>query len=1126
MEHERHTACGESPASRRPATDRRRVARSPFAGISSSIIMIRRAHARHGAMTSTGARHAGNTVVRARHAATLRSGVQRLWACVVVIALLVTGAVFALGWKPASAFANDSTETPASASSSSNGSDNSTGSADATPGTCTEKTVALGGGSTSLAQADTGVATYVGKDMYIGGKPSNLSSLENAAGPNGTYAAEAEGLTVVNGKLAMKQIKNSWGGMGFRFGNTGYGTQYRPAANKTVLAVGRRNGHSVTLGAGADAGEIAVQAWNASDNTFATDTNRGSHMNLGGGWVGFPAGGETENMNYNIRIAGPETHAWGSPSAPSLYQYNKDTLNSNGVGTIQPLPASQTNQFAQDFTVNGTDYSTFGSQIRQDSDDLSGLTPTGAVSYDIAPRPKKDYKSSKSNYQIDNVNYKYDWFASEVWNANPVETYEYVMNDSSLDNEKLITFTGDGHSSLQVFDLPASELNTSTSTGIDFWFRGIPEDASVIVNVTGSQSVDFHNGWRFWWGGDASTSDDTFITQAPSSVYNPDSANNGVRDISNDYARQSNSDADRVAEYSKRAQQVLWNFTDTPSLTILGGQATGTQYSKASSEAYFPKKKGAMTVSDDPSATWMGSVLLPNGDFESHVSTAGRVYVGGDFQMYNPTPVSFDNKKLFVNWEGGNSASAIDMDQVRYNLPWSGQITSQCSMLRWQVASDTSGNPLLGGTSWGVYASADDARDGKNPILTVTDDGSNDWDAQAGSIEVKGVAPLATYYLRQLTAPQPYDINTNTYVVYSGAKGANANWVSDAVDNTGSWSSTQGLVQIDGNPAIVNHYDPTISWKVVDDSDPSRTGVAGATWKVERLDSSGNVVEHWTVADNTRGSVSCNASTASCDADPSRGIVTLHTDSSGSTLADGTYRITQLKAGKGFVADGTQYTCALTGGIATWNGHNAGETLTIGNSRVGGTATWKVTNTSKDELGDSQWTITQTSAVRYDANTGTYTYQSIDADARHAVAVVDCADGQSGNVASSDGCTATGTGVLADVDHERGSLTVDSLDWGSYEIRQTAAVKGYHTDTRAATITVGPSGTDAINADSGFTALATAADAGTWVDTSDVLLPYAGGRGGHWPVVLIALVAGIAALLLAVTIQLRGRRHA
>lgn len=1120
MEHERHTACGESPASRRPATDRRRVARSPFAGISSSIIMIRRAHARHGAMTSTGARHAGNTVVRARHAATLRSGVQRLWACVVVIALLVTGAVFALGWKPASAFANDSTETPASSSSSSNG---SAGSADATPGTCTEQTVALGGGSTSLAQADTGVATYVGKDMYIGGRPSNLSSLENATGPDGTYAAEAEGLTVVNGKLAMKQIKNSWGGMGFRFGNTGYGTQYRPAANKTVLAVGRRNGHSVTLDGGTDAGEIAVQAWNASDNTFATDTNRGSHMNLGGGWAGFPSGGETENMNYNIRIAGPETHAWGSPSAPSLYQYNKDTLNSNGVGTIQPLPSSQTNQFANDFTVNGTDYSGFGSQISQESAALAALATTGSVSYATAPRPKEHYLGSKHNYVIDPVKYKYDWFAQEVWNVNPVATYEYIVNDSSLENEKLITFTGDGSSTLQVFNLPAEELDSSQYTGVDFWFRGIPQNASVVINVTGSKPIDFHNGWRFWWGGDADTSADTFITQASSS-------SEGVRDISNDYARQSNTDADRVAEYSRRAQHVLWNFTDTSSLTIRGGQAAGTQYWKASSDSYNVHKNGAMTVSDDPSATWMGSILLPNGDFESHVSTAGRVYIGGDFQMYNPTPVAYTSASgkqvTFVNWEGGNSASAIDMDQVRYNLPWSGQVTTQCSTLRWQVVSDKSGNPLIGGSSWGVYASAADARNGTNPMLVVTDNGSNDWDPAAGVVSAQGVAPSATYYLRQLGAPGAYDTSPYIYAVYAQNTADTPNWVGHALDGDNSWSETLGLVQVDGAPAVVNHYDPDISWKIIDATDPSHTGEAGTTWKVERLDSAGNVVEHWTVADNTRGSVSCNASKASCDADPSRGIVTLHADGTGEPLADGTYRITQLNAGNGFVKDTASYTCTLTGGIATWSGHNAGEPLTIGNSRVGGTATWKVTNTSKDALGDSQWTITQTSAVRYDANTGTYAYQPIAADARHAVAVVDCADGQSGNVASSDGCTATGTGVLADIDHERGSLTVDSLDWGSYEIRQTAAVKGYHTDTRVATITVGPSGTDAINADSGFEALTTAADAGTWVDTSDVLLPYAGGRGGHWPVALIALVAGIAALLLAVTIRLRGRRHA
>lgn len=1070
-------------------------------------------------MTSTGARHAGNTVIRARHAATLRSGVQRLWACVVVIALLVAGAVFALGWKPASAFANDSTETPASASSSSNG---STGSADATPGTCTEQTVALGGGSTSLAQADTGVATYVGKDMYIGGKPSNLSSLENAYGPNGTYAAEAEGLTVVNGKLAMKQIKNSWGGMGFRFGNTGYGTQYRPAANNTVLAVGRRNGKSVTLGGGTDAGEIAVQAWNASDNTFTTDTNRGSHMNLGGGWAGFPSGGETENMHYNIRIAGPSTYAWGFPSiqAPSLYQYDKNTLNSNGVGTISQLPDSQTNQFNQDFTVNGTDYSDFNARIGTMSADLADLAQTGSVSYDDAPRPNQHYRKSEHKYVIDYVKYKYDWFAQEAWNVNPVATYEYVLNDDSLKNEKLITFTGDGTSALQVFNLPAEELDSSQYTGIDFWFRGIPQNASVVINVTGSKPIDFHNGWRFWWGGDADTSADTFITQASSS-------SEGVRDISNDYARQSNTDADRVAEYSRRAQHVLWNFTDTSSLTIRGGQAAGTQYWKASSDSYHVHENGAMTVSDDPSATWMGSILLPNGDFESHVSTAGRVYIGGDFQMYNPTPVSYQSRSggssLFVNWEGGNSASAIDMDQVRYNLPWSGQITTQCSMLHWQVASDKSGNPLLGGSSWGVYASPDDARDDKNPITTVTDDGSNDWDSTPGVITLQGVTPKAVYYLRQLGAQGAYDVSPYIFGVTAAYTADTPNWVGYSLDENNSWSSTQGLVQIDGNPAIVNHYDPTISWKVVDDSDPSRTGVAGTTWSVQRLDAVGTVIASWTVADDSHGSVACDTTQASCDAEPSRGIVTLHADASGAPLKDGTYRITQLTAGNGFVRDTTPITCTLSGGIATWQGIASGEQMTVGNAHIGGVVSWTLTDTSNDPLGHSQWTITQTGRYRFDASTQQYTYQPIAQHERTTLKLADCEQAQDSTATA--GCNASSDDAsIRDTNTARGQLAVSSLDWGTYEIRQTSTANGYHPSTRVTEVTIGPASSSAVDADRGFGKVVTQPDVDHWVNTSDVLLPSAGGDGGHWPFALIALITAVAALLLAAAIRFRSRR--
>lgn len=70
------------------------------------------------------------------------------------------------------------------------------------------------GTNINVSTPDPGVATYVGRDMYIGGKPSDKPSdgtidLDADNAPTGSYAAEAEGLTVVRGKLAMNPLKES-----------------------------------------------------------------------------------------------------------------------------------------------------------------------------------------------------------------------------------------------------------------------------------------------------------------------------------------------------------------------------------------------------------------------------------------------------------------------------------------------------------------------------------------------------------------------------------------------------------------------------------------------------------------------------------------------------------------------------------------------------------------------------------------------------------------------------------------------------------------------------------------------------------------------------------------------------
>ena len=69
--------------------------------------------------------------------------------------------------------------------------------------TCTPSSIGLGD-DMSVEGSDTGVATYVGGDMYVGGKEN--SDLNGETGPAGTYAVEAEGLTVVNGSLAMHPL--------------------------------------------------------------------------------------------------------------------------------------------------------------------------------------------------------------------------------------------------------------------------------------------------------------------------------------------------------------------------------------------------------------------------------------------------------------------------------------------------------------------------------------------------------------------------------------------------------------------------------------------------------------------------------------------------------------------------------------------------------------------------------------------------------------------------------------------------------------------------------------------------------------------------------------------------------
>ncbi|MEJ5921058.1 SpaA isopeptide-forming pilin-related protein [Bifidobacterium thermophilum] len=695
------------------------------------------------------------------------------------------------------------------------------------------KTLSLGDNVTTTNDPDTGVATYVGGNMYVGEKIGSNSAevqknLNSATGITGSYAAEAEGLTLVDGRLVMKQVKNSWGGLGFRFGVVGFGSQFRPAETYTD-GEGIEQDASVLAVHGLDKSDI-TQLMNSSDTDVAA-WGTGQANNYGGGWVGFPSGGREFRYMATVPSDSSVSREWGNSTTPKYTSLARVLSGARMEGSWDTLEDP-----ANSFKINGVEYANFGTDtLQKESQNLTGFTANGTYTTGSAPDASGLTR------------YKYDYFKHEVYNTQTVDSYKFEFTSGV--NEKLITLTGDGESALQVFDVKASDLSNGTYSGVDFWFRNIPDTASVVVNVvnddgtsTSTNTVDFNNGWRIWWGGDATSS----ITDSD------------VTEIGGYYSY-TNSDSDNDPNmYAKRAQQVLWNFPYTTQLTIRGGKGTGNQTVKSKTGVEGTSRQ--MTTSDDPAAAWIGSIYVPDGGFQSHVSTNGRVYVGGDFEMDNSTKVQYSDGSQFTNFEGGNSASVIDMDQERHNLPWNAYYTQDSSAIGWGKVDNSDNKTLLSGASWSVYGSLDDAKSGTKAIISVTDNGSNDWNTEEGKVIVKGLKPNANYYIRETTAPEGYQLNTNIYTVQTKQKGdANVNFLTSRVyDKDGkeiTASDDQMMHSVtadDGRTAYAigdKKKGGSVSWMKYAKDDSSKTGLAGSSWTLTKTDAS--TATSWTVNDNT-----------------------------------------------------------------------------------------------------------------------------------------------------------------------------------------------------------------------------------------------------------------------------------
>lgn len=682
---------------------------------------------------------------------------------------------------------------------------------------CTPTSISLGT-NTGSGTEDTGIATYAGGDMYVGQKVSG--DMKNPSGPAGSYAAEAEGLTAVNGKLLMHPLKGLWTSYytdgtrngyikdykGFRFGIVGFGGQYRPKTGSSTLEVrGKSSDSSIGWVGGA-------QSWGNA------------------GWIGQT---NPKEPNYTANIAGDQTLVYGGSSNDILGKGSSNTDKDkykNRASVYVPEGTQGTVNWQQNdnqIGSTGETFDGFGSYIKTLSGNLSNLNKQQSESVYVA-----DAKTTTGNEGYNGlVRTKFD------------DTYSF--NISSV-HEKIIEFVGNGTSSMQVFNLPANMLNDSSSyTGVSFSFKKIPDTSSVVINVTG-EKVDFHNGWRFWWT-------DT---------------NNTTKELGGSYTD---------GDYAKRAQQIMWNFADASSVIIRGGQGSGTTTRKdpnspAENTDGVWAGSFSLTTKDDPAAGMLGSILVPNGSFESHVSTNGRVWVGGNYAMYNPNAVGEtgrdDNK--FVNYERSHSASALDMDQERHNLPWNGSYSTQCAAIAWDKV-DASTQAALGGTTWTVYASKSDAQNQSNALKTVTDNAYGDDDSNNGSFSIGGLNPNAIYYIREVSANNTaYATNTNIYAITAGGEGSTARVVTNVYDSEGNeiTDSNKKLLPSAGdnsiNAKIANKRSGTsIEWSKVDGTD-TETLLGGSAWTLSKMN--GNTAEQsWNITDDQSGTEVKNITIADAD---------------------------------------------------------------------------------------------------------------------------------------------------------------------------------------------------------------------------------------------------------------------
>lgn len=242
----------------------------------------------------------------------------------------------------------------------------------------------------------------------------------------------------------------------------------------------------------------------------------------------------------------------------------------------------------------------------------------------------------------------------------------------------------------------------------------------------------------------------------------------------------------------------------------------------------------------------LGSILVPNGSFESHVSTNGRVYVGQDFMMYNPTAIKYE--KNDAGWEG-KTASVLNMDQERHNLPWNGQMIANCPAIQWNKAN--SAGEALKGTTWKVYGTLEAAETGTSSLGTITDGEFTDGNDEDGVIKFEGIAKNAKYFVKEFATNSTEYTKVNPYI-YQINTGDDENTHKEIVHvfnaEGNEITGTNADKKLTDSDQIINEKEgAALEWSKVDGTDTNKI-LSGSEWQLQKNDSN----EAYRITDSTK----------------------------------------------------------------------------------------------------------------------------------------------------------------------------------------------------------------------------------------------------------------------------------